>query len=123
MIDLLRTMPGGVRVVLGFGFVLLAGIGLTLPLIINQAVEAPVSPIGLVWMLLLAYLIFTLTLILQRKQAGWMLAIGLVSLAVPLAVVLFFWGGLPGLLIGIGVAGMLFLSLRGERVRAWFSEP
>src|SRR3954454_24799219 len=123
MLEVIRSMPAGVKLILGFGFVLLAGVGLTLPLIINQAVEAPVSPIGLLWMLLLAYVIFTLTLILQRKQAGWMLAIGLASLAVPLAVVLFFWGGLPGLLIGIGVAGMLFLSLRGERVRAWFSEP
>lgn len=116
-------MPPGVRVVLAFGFVLLAGIGLSLPLVVSQAVEAPVSPIGLLYMLLLAYLVFTLTLILQRKQAAWMLSLGLVSLSVPLAVVLFFWAALPGLLMGIVLGVLLFWSLRGERVRNWFSEP
>ena len=76
MLEVIRSMPAGVKLIVGFGFVLLAGVGLTLPLIINQAVEAPVSPIGLLWMLLLAYLVFTLTLILQRKQAAWMLSRG-----------------------------------------------
>ena len=80
MIQVIRSMPNGVKLVLGFGFVLLAGVGLTLPLVINQAVEMPVSPLGILWMLLLAYLIFTLTLILQRKQAAWMLSLGLASL-------------------------------------------
>jgi hypothetical protein len=121
--DLVRAMPAGVRVVLVFGFVLLAGLGLTLPLVINQAVEAPVSPVGLLYMLLLAYLVFTLTLILQRKQAAWMLSLGLVSLSVPLALVLYIWAVLPGLLMGIGIAALLFWSLRGERVRGWFNEP
>ncbi len=116
-------MPNGVKLVLAFGFILLAGVGLTLPLIINQAVEAPVSPIGLLWMLLLAYLIFTLTLILQRKQAAWMLSLGLCSLAVPIALIMFFWAGVPGAIFGIGLTGLLFTSLRGERVRSWFSEP
>jgi len=116
-------MPLGVKVVLGFGFLLLAGIGLTLPLVISLAVEAPVSPLGLLWMLLLAYLIFTLTLILQRKQAAWMLSVGLASLSVPIAIILWFWAGLPGLIFGIGLCGMLFVSLRGDHVRAWFSEP
>ena len=115
-------MPNGVKLVLGFGFVLLAGIGLTLPLVINQAVEMPVSPLGILWMLLLAYLIFTLTLILQRKQAAWMLSLGLASLAVPIAIVLYFWAGVPGAIFGVGLCGMLFTSLRGERVREWFSE-
>jgi hypothetical protein len=122
MLETFRAMPTGVKLILGFGFILLAGVGLTLPLIINQAVEAPVSPIGLLWMLLLAYLVFTLTLILQRKQAAWMLSIGLASLAVPLALIMFFWAGVPGWLFGVGLIGMLFTSLRGERVRAWFSE-
>lgn len=123
MFELVRTMPMGVRVVLGFGFVLLAGIGLTLPLVINQAIEAPVSPIGLLWMLLLAYLVFTLTLILQRKQAAWMLSLGLASLSVPVALGLFSWAGFLGLLMGVALVALLFWSLRGARVRAWFSEP
>jgi hypothetical protein len=98
-------------------------LGLTLPLVISQAVEAPVSPIGLLYMLLLAYLVFTLTLILQRKQAAWMLSLGLASLSIPLAFALWVWAEGTGLLIGIALAAVLFWSLRGERVRGWFSEP
>lgn len=116
-------MPNGVRILLLFGFVLLAGVGLTLPLVVGQAVEMPISPIGLLWMLLLAYLVFTLTLILQRKQAAWMLSFGLATLSVPIAAVLFFWAGAIGLGVGIGLAVMLFLALRGQAVRDWFSEP
>jgi hypothetical protein len=121
--EVVRAMPAGVRIVLGFGFLLLAGIGLTLPLVVREAIEAPISPLGLLYMLLLAYLVFTLTLILQRKQAAWMLSLGLASLSLPLALVLYFWAALPGLLMGIALAALLFWSLRGERVRGWFSEP
>lgn len=123
MLAVIRAMPTGVKVVLAFGFVLLAGVGLTLPLVINQAVEAPVSAFGVLWMLLLAYLIFSLTLILQRKQAARMLSFGLASLAVPVAVIMFFWAGIPGAIFGIALVGLLFTSLRGDAVRAWFSEP
>jgi hypothetical protein len=121
--EVVRAMPVGVRVVLAFGFLLLASLGLTLPLVVREAIEAPVSPLGLLYMLLLAYLVFTLTLILQRKQAAWMLSLGLVSLSVPLAVVLYFWAALPGLLMGLAIAALLFWSLRGDRVRGWFNEP
>ena len=123
MLELLRQMPGGVRLVLAFGFVLLAGIGLTLPLVIDQAIEAPVSPVGLLWMLLLAYLVFTLTLILQRKQAGWLLSLGLASLSLPLTAILFTWGGVPAAAAGVILVLALFLSLRRSRSRAWYSEP
>jgi hypothetical protein len=123
MVELVRTMPNGVRIVLLFGFVLLAGVGLTLPLVVNQAIEAPVSAVGLLWMLLLAYLVFTLTLILQRKQAAWMLSLGLASLSVPLALVLYFWAGFLGALMGVALSGLLFWSLRGKGARAWFNEP
>ncbi|MGI8929310.1 MAG: hypothetical protein ACR2H0_07600 [Candidatus Limnocylindrales bacterium] len=116
-------MPTGVRLLLAFGFVLLAFVGLTLPLVIDLAVEAPVSPLGLLWMLLLAYLVFTLTLILQRKQAAWLLSIGLASLSVPLAVILYSWAGAIGLLGGLALAVLLFLALRGPQARAWFSQP
>ena len=123
MIERFREMPNGVRIVLLWGFLLLAGVGLTLPLVIDQAVEAPVSPLGLLWMLLLAYLIFTLTLMLQRKQAAWMLSLGLASLSLPLALILFSWAGVIGAVVGIAIAVMLFLGLRGPGARAWFSEP
>src|SRR4051794_41238917 len=122
MLETFRAMPTGVKLILGFGFILLAGVGLTLPLIINQAVKAPVSPIGLLWMLLLAYLAFTLTLIPQRKQAAWMLSIGLASLGVPIALILFFWAGVPGAIFGIGLVGMIFTALRAKRVRACVTE-
>src|SRR5688500_9836231 len=123
MLDLLRQMPSGVKLILGFGFVLLAGVGLTLPLVIDQAIEAPISPLGLLWMLLLAYLVFTLTLILQRKQAGWLLSLGLASLSIPVALILFTWAGAVGAIAGLLLVGILFVALRGERARAWFSEP
>ena len=35
----------------------------------------PISPIGVVVMILLAYTIFTMTLVIQRKQAGFGLAL------------------------------------------------
>jgi hypothetical protein len=46
---------------MGYCFVVLTAIGLTLPLVIDQAVSAPITFVGLVVMLLLAYLIFTMT--------------------------------------------------------------
>jgi hypothetical protein len=123
VIALLREMPNGVRVVLGFGFVLLAGIGLTLPLVINEAVEAPVSPLGILWMLLLAYLVFTLTLILQRKQAAWLLSLGLATLSIPVAFILYTGAGTLGAVAGVVLVVVLFLALRSPRARTWFSEP
>lgn len=117
-------MPTGVRVFLGYGFLLLAIVGLTTPLVVSQAVEAPISPIGLVWMLLLAYLVFTITLVLQRKQAAYPLAIGLATLSVPLVPLLYLSpAGLPGAVIGTLVAVVVFWSLRRPGIRSWFTEP
>ena len=106
-----------------FGLVLLAGVGLTLPLVVNQAIEASVTPIGLLWMLLIAYLVFTLTLILQRKQAAWMLSVGLATLSLPLALALYLWAAFVGALLGLVIVALLFWSLRGTPVREWFNEP
>jgi hypothetical protein len=115
-------MPAGVAVVVAFGLLLLAGLGLTLPLVISQAIDAPVSPIGIVWMLLIAYLVFTLTLVLQRKQAAWGLAIGMASLVVPLTLILWQWASAIGALAGVVIGALLFFSLRNRRSRRWFSE-
>ena len=71
MLQQFHAMPNGVRVFLVYAFAILALVGLGTPLVVDQAVEAPVSALGVVWMLLLAYLIFTITLVLQRKQAGY----------------------------------------------------
>jgi len=59
-------MPAGLRFFLAYALLLLAGIGLSLRYVIDQAIDAPVSPLGVVWMALLAYTIFTITLFLQR---------------------------------------------------------
>ena len=123
MVQQLRIMPRGVRVFLVYGFAVLALVGLTLPLVVAEAVEAPVSPLGIVDMLLLAYLIFTLTLVLQRKQAGYGLALGLASLSVPLVAIMYLAAGTIGALIALVVAVVVIWSLRRPASRGWFIEP
>jgi len=123
MLETLRAMPGGVRVFLIYAFAVLAFVGLTLPLVVDTAVEAPVSGIGILWMLLLAYLIFTITLVLQRKQAAYMLALGLASLTIPLIALLWMYAGLPGAIFALVLALILFRSLRRPTSRGWFREP
>jgi hypothetical protein len=124
MWETLKAMPSGVLVFLGYSFVVLSILGLSMPIVIDQAVQAPITFIGLVWMLLLAYLIFTMTLVLQKKQAAYMLSLGLTSLLLPLAAVLVFAPG--GWVLSI-LAVLLFVlvvwSLRRPRSREWFSEP
>jgi hypothetical protein len=124
MLALLRQMPPGVLVFLAYAFLVLAVLGLSMPLVISQAVEAPISFIGLVWMLLLAYLIFTMTLVLQRKQAAYGLALGLATLSLPLAPLLFLSpAGVVGAVIALLVFAMVIWSLRRPRTRSWFVEP
>ena len=124
MLQTLRTMPPGVRVFLVYCFVMLAFIGVTLPRVIDLAVDASVSPLGIVWMLLLAYLIFTMTLVLQRKQAAYPLAVGLATLTVPLVAVMYLSpAGVPGAAAAIVVAVVVFASLRRSATRRWFVEP
>ena len=79
-VDAIRAMPGGIRLFLVYAFLILAGIGLSLRFVVDQAIEASVSPLGVVVMVLLAYTIFTTTLVLQRKEAARGLALGLASL-------------------------------------------
>jgi hypothetical protein len=124
MLQLVRQMPPGVLVFLAYAFLILTILGLSLPIVVDQAVVAPISFIGLVWMALLAYLIFTMTLTLQRKQAAYALALGLTSLIVPLALVLLFAdGGWVGSIVAAVVFVVVVWSLRRPRSRAWFSEP
>jgi hypothetical protein len=118
-----RRVPHGVVVLLGYGFSLLVVLSLTLPLVVDQAIEAPISLLGVLWMLLLAYLIFTITLTLQRKQSAWGLSVGLATLSLPMTIVLLYWGGFVGAVIGVLIVGLLFYALRRPSVRAWFSQP
>jgi len=110
-------MPPGVLLFMTYGLVMLAFIGLTLPMVIELAIEAPVSPLGLVTMLLLAYLVFTLTLVLQRKQAGYPLAIGLASIGLTLVLI-----SPLGVFVLVAAVAVL-VGLRRPASRAWFSEP
>ena len=111
---------------------LLAVIGLTLPRIVDLAVNIPISPLGVVWMGLLAYTIFTLTLVVQRKEAARNLALGLATLTLPAIPLAFFafsaptQSAAPGLLAALlcaVLAAGLFRGLTGSRARAYFSEP
>jgi hypothetical protein len=117
-------MPVGVRVFLVYGFLALTAVGLSLPLVVAEAVTAPVSLVGLIVMLLLAYLIFTLTLVLQRKQVGYMLAMGLATLSLPLVPILYLSpAGLPGAAIALVLALVVIGTLRRPSSRSWFVEP
>lgn len=123
MLQLVRQMPPGVLLFLAYAFVVLSILGLTMPVVIDQAVQTPVTFIGLVWMGLLAYLIFTMTLVLQRKQAAYGLSLGLTTLLLPLAAIVFFGAGGWILSVVLVVAfGVMVWALRRPRSREWFCE-
>jgi hypothetical protein len=115
-------MPAGIRLFVVYAVLILAVIGVSLPGIVDEAVLTPVTGPGVVAMLLLAFTIFTLTLVLQRKRAAHGLALGLSSLTLPL-VAFFLLGGVPiGALVAALLAGALFAGLTRPRARAWFLE-
>lgn len=122
MLDTVRAMPNGVRLFLVYGLVLLALIGLALPSVVALAAEVPITGPGVVLMLLLAYTVFTLTLVLQRKRAAWWLAVGLSSLTVPLVVFLVLAEVPLGALVMGGLTIGLFLGLRSAAARRWFDQ-
>lgn len=122
MIDRIREMPGGIRLFLAYAFLILAGIGLSLRFVIDQAISAPVSLPGVVVMVLLAYTIFTTTLVIQRKQAARNLALGLASLTVPLIPLLLLSGLVPQTIFVTALAILLFRGLLRPEVQAYLSE-
>lgn len=115
-------MPGGIRLFLVYALVILAGIGISLRSVIDLAIGAPVSGPGVVVMVLLAYTIFTTTLVLQRKQAARGLALGLASLTLPLLVYVLALGLLPQTVFLAALAILLFRGLLSPAARAWLSE-
>jgi hypothetical protein len=117
-----RSMPLGLKVFLAYAFLILAGIGLSLRWVVDQAINTPISPIGIVWMVLLAYTIFTTTLVLQRKQAAYNLALGLASLTIPAIPLLVLAGLWPYAIPVAIVAVVLFRTLTRPRVRDWLDE-
>ena len=123
VLDRVRAMPGGIRLFLAYAFVILAGIGLSLRFVVDQAISAPVSPLGLLVMVLLAYTIFTITLVLQRKQASRTLAIGLASLTIPLVPLLIVSSLLVEAVFITALGILLFRGLLRPEVRAYLNEP
>jgi hypothetical protein len=123
MLETVRRMPAGIRLFLFYAFAILAGIGLSLRFVVDQAIGAPISGTGVVVMVLLAYTIFTTTLVLQRKEASRSLAIGLASLTLPLIPFLLLNGLLPQVIAVTLFAAALFRGLLQPSVRAWLSEP
>jgi hypothetical protein len=119
----IREMPPGVALFLVYALLILAGIGISLRFVIDLAIGAPVSPVGVVVMVLLAYTIFTTTLVLQRKEASRGLALGLASLTVPLAPYLLLTGLPIQAAVVAAFAIILFRGLLSPRVRAYLSEP
>ena len=122
MVERVREMPGGIRLFLVYALVLLAAIGLSLRYVIDLAIGAPVSGPGVVVMVLLAYTIFTTTLVIQRKQASRALALGLASLTLPLFVYLLLAGLVPQTIFIGALAALLFRGLLAPEVRTYLNE-
>jgi hypothetical protein len=123
MLETVRRMPAGIRIFLFYAIAILAGIGISLRYVVDQAIGAPVSGTGVVVMVLLAYTIFTTTLVLQRKEAARTLAIVLASLTLPLIPFLLVNGLLPQGLVLTAFAAALLHGLLRPSVRAWLNEP
>ena len=118
-----RGMPWAIGLFLAYALLILAGVGLSLGPLVEQAVEVPITPLGLVVMALLAYTIFTVTMVLQRKEAARGLAIGLTSLAVPAVPLALLANQVFGaVLIGV-VAVLLYRGLRSPAAAAWLDQP
>ena len=124
MIARIRAMPGGIRLFLLYALLILVVIGLSMRFVVDQAIAAPVSLVGVLVMVLLAYTIFTTTLVLQRKQAARGLAIGLASLIVPGVVLLATSPVHPATPFFVAAFGiLLFRGLLRPEVQAYLDEP
>ena len=122
MFDRIRAMPGGIRLFLAYALLILAGIGISLRSVVDTAISTPVSLEGVVVMVLLAYTIFTTTLVLQRKQAARGLALGLASLTIPLVPLLAFSRLLVEALFVATLGLLLFRGLLRPEVRTYLNE-
>jgi hypothetical protein len=117
-----RGMPLGVAIFLVYAFLLLAGVGLALGPVVEQAVLVPITLTGVVLMALLAYTIFTITLVLQRKAAARNLALGLLTLAVPAVPLAVVANQLVGAVLIVVVAVVLIRGLRAPSTAAWLDQ-
>lgn len=118
-----RGMPWGVALFLVYALLILTGVGLSLGYVVDQAVLVPITFTGVVVMALLAYTIFTITLVLQRKEAARGLALGLTSLAVPAIPLAILAGQLIVAALVAVVGYVLFRGLRTQAAGAWLDQP
>jgi hypothetical protein len=118
-----RGMPWGVALFLAYAFLILAGAGLSLGNVVDQAVLVPITLLGVVLMALLAYTIFTITLVLQRKAASRGLALGLTTLALPAIPLALLYGQLIPAVFLAALAALLYRGLRSPRAVAWLDQP
>ena len=122
MLDRIRAMPGGIGLFLAYALLILAGIGISLRSVVDTAISTPVSLEGVVVMVLLAYTIFTTTLVLQRKQAARGLALGLASLTIPLVPLLALSRLLVEALFVATLGLLLFRGLLRPEVKTYLNE-
>jgi len=119
-----HQVPGAATALfLVYALLILTGVGLSLGFVVDQAQTVPVTPLGLVVMALLAYTIFTVTVVLQRKAAARTLALGLATLALPAIPLALLGGGVPAALIAGALATVLLLGLRRPAVATWLDQP
>src|SRR5438093_10391696 len=119
----LRGMPWGVALFVVYALAILAGVGLSLGFVVDQAQTVPVTPLGLVVMALLAYTIFTVTVVLQRKAAARGLALGLSTLALPAIPLALLFGQLIGAALLAALAALLFRGPRPPAAVPWPGHP
>jgi hypothetical protein len=115
-------MPWVVALFLAYAFLILAGVGLSLGSVVDQAILVPITGQGVVLMALLAYTIFTITLVLQRKAAARGLALGLTTLAVPAVPLAILAGQAIVALLIVAVAVIMVHGLRGPAAKAWLDQ-
>ena len=118
-----QHIPIGIRLFFVYALLILVGIALSLRTVVDMATLAPVTLPGVVVMILLAYTIFTTTLVIQRKKAAFGLAIGLASLTLPLVLLLAVSPVHPALpVFAAAFSLLLFRGLLRPEVRVHLSE-
>ena len=115
-------LPWGVALFLVYALLILAAVGLALGPVVEQAILVPITFTGVVLMALLAYTIFTITLVLQRKAAARTLALGLVSLAIPAVPLAIVINQLIGAVLIAVLALLLVRGLRTPAAATWLNQ-
>ena len=115
-------MPWGIALFLVYAFLILIGAGLVLGSVVDQAIVVPITLQGVMLMALLAYTIFTITLVLQRKAAARNLSLGLVTLAVPAVPLALLVGQVIGAVLIVVAALVVVRGLRAPAAAAWLDQ-